>query len=104
MCVVSVRGKDLWVSSFKGGQNGESDRVQEGRCSEVCSSAHSREQERESEKKNPDERVLEVKIRQLKLILLIIPKGFFFSTEFYNVLIFHLNNTILMNYRVTYFY
>lgn len=44
LCVVSVRGEDLWVSSFKGGQHWESDRVQEGQCSEVRSSAHSRGQ------------------------------------------------------------
>lgn len=47
-CAVSERGEDLWVRSFEGGHHGESDRVQRGQCSEVCSSAHDNKEEKKN--------------------------------------------------------
>lgn len=83
-CVVSERGEDLWVSSFKAGQHGESDRVQEGQCSEVCGSEHSRQLREESQRKRFFD--MEVKRTQLKRILFPIYGASFFSTQFLHLL------------------
>lgn len=82
MCVVSVRGEDLWVSSFKGGQHGESNRVQEVQCSEPYSSAHSREQQRDENQMKAFWETEVWMVQKPKLILFTIYGRSYFSTEF----------------------
>lgn len=78
MCIVSVRGEDSWVSGFKGGQHGESERVQEGQCSEAYSSAYSRGQQREE---NQMKEFWEVDFKMMQLKLFTVYGGYSFNTE-----------------------
>lgn len=72
VCCVS-EGWGFVGQQLKGRQHGKSDRVQEGQCSEACSTTHSQEQRGKKSR-------CEVKTIQFKLILLTIYWGSSFSS------------------------